>query len=50
MYVLLSLGSASAVANVVAGIILAYMRALKVGDGVNISDPNPFPASRPRNA
>ncbi len=36
--VLLSLGSTSAVANVVAGVILTYMRALKLGDRVRIAD------------
>lgn len=36
--VLLSLGSSSAVANVVAGIILTYMRAFKIGDRVKIAD------------
>ena len=36
--VLFSLGSTSAVANVVAGIILTYMRAFKVGDRVRIAD------------
>lgn len=36
--VLLSLGSTSAVANVVAGVILTYMRAFKVGDRVKIAD------------
>jgi small-conductance mechanosensitive channel len=36
--VLLSLGSSSAVANVVAGVILTYMRAFKVGDRVQITD------------
>jgi len=36
--VLLSLGSSSAVANVVAGVILTYMRAFKVGDRVKIAD------------
>ncbi|MGH9580588.1 MAG: mechanosensitive ion channel domain-containing protein [Terriglobales bacterium] len=35
---LLSLGSTSAVANVVAGVILVYMRAFKVGDRVKIAD------------
>jgi small-conductance mechanosensitive channel len=35
---LLSLGSSSAVANVVAGVILTYMRAFKVGDRVKIAD------------
>jgi small-conductance mechanosensitive channel len=36
--VLLSLGSTSAVANVVAGLILTYMRALNLGDRVKIAD------------
>ena len=36
--VLLSLGSSSAVANVVAGVILTYMRAFKIGDRVKIAD------------
>lgn len=36
--VLLSLGSTSAVANVVSGVILTYMRAFKVGDRVRIAD------------
>jgi small-conductance mechanosensitive channel len=36
--VLLSLGSTSAVANVVAGVILTYMRAYAVGDFVRIGD------------
>lgn len=36
--VLLSLGSSSAVSNVVAGVILTYMRAFKVGDRVKIAD------------
>jgi small-conductance mechanosensitive channel len=36
--VLLSLGSTSAVANVVAGVILTYMRALNLGDRVKIAD------------
>ncbi|HUX43223.1 MAG TPA: mechanosensitive ion channel family protein [Terracidiphilus sp.] len=36
--VLLSLGSTSAVANVVSGIILTYMRAFKIGDRVKIAD------------
>jgi small-conductance mechanosensitive channel len=34
--VLLSLGSTSAVANVVAGIVITYMRAFKIGDRVTI--------------
>lgn len=36
--VLLSLGSSSAVANAIAGIILTYMRSLAVGDWVRIGD------------
>jgi small-conductance mechanosensitive channel len=36
--VLFSLGSTSAVANVVAGVILTYMRAFKLGDRVKIAD------------
>lgn len=36
--VLLSLGSTSAVSNVVAGVILTYMRAFRVGDRVKIAD------------
>lgn len=36
--VLFSLGSASSVANVVAGIVLIYMRAFEVGDRVKIAD------------
>lgn len=36
--VLVSLGSSSAVANIVAGIILTYMRAFKIGDRVKIAD------------
>lgn len=36
--VLFSLGSSSAVANVVAGVILTYMRAFSVGDRVKIAD------------
>jgi small-conductance mechanosensitive channel len=36
--VLLSLGSTAAVANVVAGLILTYMRAFRVGDRVKITD------------
>jgi small-conductance mechanosensitive channel len=35
---LISLGSTSAVANVVGGIILIYMRAFKIGDYVKIAD------------
>ncbi len=36
--VLLSLGSSSAVANIVAGVVLTYMRPFKEGDRVRISD------------
>jgi len=36
--VLFSLGSTSAVANVIAGVLLIYMRAFKVGDRVRISE------------
>lgn len=36
--VLFSLGSSSAIANVVAGVILTYMRAFSVGDRVKIAD------------
>lgn len=36
--VLVSLGSSSAVANVVAGIVLTYMRPFKIGDRVKISE------------
>ncbi|PKN76787.1 MAG: mechanosensitive ion channel protein [Deltaproteobacteria bacterium HGW-Deltaproteobacteria-10] len=36
--VLFSLGSTAAVANLVAGLILTYMRAFKLGDRVKISD------------
>jgi small-conductance mechanosensitive channel len=36
--VLLSLGSTSAVANVVAGIVITYTRAFKIGDRVKISN------------
>lgn len=36
--VLLSLGSTAAVANLVAGVILTYMRAFKIDDRVKISD------------
>ncbi len=35
---LLSLGSTSAVADIVAGVILTYMRAFKIGDRVKIAD------------
>jgi small-conductance mechanosensitive channel len=36
--VLFSLGSTASIANVVAGVILTYMRAFKIGDRVKISD------------
>ncbi len=36
--VLFSLGSTSAVANVVAGIVITYMRAFKIGDRVQIAE------------
>lgn len=36
--VLLSLGSTSAVASMIAGVILTYMRAFRIGDRVRISD------------
>ena len=36
--VLFSLGSSSAVANVIAGVILTYTRAFRVGDRVQIAD------------
>ena len=36
--VLLSLGSTSAVANIVSGIVITYTRAFKIGDRVKISD------------
>jgi small-conductance mechanosensitive channel len=36
--VLISLGSTSAVANIVAGVILTYMRAFRLGDRVQIAD------------
>jgi Small-conductance mechanosensitive channel len=36
--VLFSLGSTSAVANIVAGVILTYMRAFRLGDRVQIAD------------
>jgi len=36
--VLFSLGSSSAIANIVAGVILTYMRAFKLGDRVKITD------------
>ncbi len=35
---MLSLGSASAIANVISGVVLTYMRAFKVGDRVKIAD------------
>ncbi|MEI6206493.1 MAG: mechanosensitive ion channel domain-containing protein [Desulfuromonadales bacterium] len=36
--VLFSLGSSSAISNIVAGVVLTYMRAFKLGDRVKISD------------
>ncbi len=36
--ILLSLGSSSAISNIVAGVVLTYMRPFKVGDRVKISD------------
>ena len=36
--VLLSLGSSSAISNIIAGAILTYMRPFKIGDRVKISD------------
>ena len=36
--VLLSLGSTGAVSNIIAGIVLTYMRAFKIGDVVQIAD------------
>jgi small-conductance mechanosensitive channel len=36
--VLLSLGSTSAVANMIAGVILTYMRAFRIGDRIRVSD------------
>lgn len=36
--VLFSLGSSSAIANIVAGVILTYMRAFNIGDRVKIAD------------
>jgi len=36
--VLFSLGSSSAIANVIAGIVLTYMRPFKIGDRVKIAD------------
>ncbi len=36
--VLLSLGSSTAIANVVAGVLLTYTRAFKIGDRVSIAD------------
>lgn len=38
--VLISLGSTGAVSNIVAGIVLTYMRAFKIGDTVQIADTN----------
>lgn len=36
--ILLSLGSSSAISNIIAGVILTYMRPFKLGDRVKISD------------
>ncbi len=36
--ILFSLGSTSAIANIVAGVILTYMRAFRIGDRVKIAD------------
>jgi small-conductance mechanosensitive channel len=36
--ILLSLGSSSAIANIVAGVVITYMRPFKVGDRVKIAD------------
>lgn len=36
--VLLSLGSSNAIANVIAGLVITYMRPFKVGDRVNIGE------------
>ncbi|MBW2960227.1 mechanosensitive ion channel family protein [Mesonia aestuariivivens] len=36
--VLLSLGSSSAIANMVAGLVITYMRPFKIGDRINIGD------------
>lgn len=36
--ILLSLGSSSAIANIVAGVVLTYMRPFKIGDRVRIAD------------
>lgn len=36
--IVISLGSTSAVSNIIAGIIITYMRAFKIGDRVRISD------------
>jgi len=38
MGLLLSMGSSSAIANIVAGIVLIYMRPFKIGDRVKIAD------------
>lgn len=40
--VLVSLGSSSAISNIIAGIILTYMRAFKVGDYIKIGDKEGF--------
>lgn len=36
--VLLSLGSSSAISNIIAGVVITYMRSFKVGDRVKIND------------
>ncbi|MEQ9187178.1 MAG: mechanosensitive ion channel [Cryomorphaceae bacterium] len=36
--VLISLGSSSAISNIIAGLVITYMRAFKIGDRVKISD------------
>ncbi|MCB5233967.1 MAG: mechanosensitive ion channel family protein [Candidatus Cloacimonetes bacterium] len=40
--VLVSLGSSSAVSNIIAGIILTYMRAFRIGDFIKIGDKEGF--------
>ncbi|MDD3534736.1 MAG: mechanosensitive ion channel [Candidatus Cloacimonetes bacterium] len=40
--VLVSLGSSSAISNIIAGIILTYMRAFKVGDYIKVGDKEGF--------
>ena len=37
---LISLGSAAAIGNIIAGVVLTYMRAFRVGDRVKIADTN----------